>query len=940
MPPPLLHSLLLTLLLSGATTLLHAQTSADLHRYDAQIKRYYEQEKRDSFLFFAQEKSKIARQADSLALWGWVQYRIQKFFADQPAEALRRIEQTFKQQWRQPNNAEEAEPLLYLYTYQADYYLKRGLLVSAVSAGESAATLFERYRYADFDATESVYKALGNNYTRLGDNEKALVVFQKALLTGADDEVLSGLYNNIGTAHWNSGDYPAAETFFRKGLALKQVSDARRGLLLAGLAQVQLDNRQAEQASQTASQSLVLLRRAAASNPQSVEYLVRAYRTAGEAATTLGRYQEAGQLLSMARKQDAGMPPRDRGKIEIAQAQLALLRGKPYEAMDAANKALQIVIPNFKPERANDSPSNSDLYEENVIFEALTVKAEAAERWYHKNGGIKWLYVALNCHDRAWQAEMRLRDVFRYRSSKLGLQSAARVREEAAMRVAYALYQQTGKPVQILRGFAIAERSKDMLLRDALEENIAQRRQASGDARFGQLRLLRRNLAYFEKRIQMESGSDQLNEWKQMADDITTQITGLEYVLRNEYPQLYVRKMGVRDYSKLEGIPANGLLLEYFVTDDFVDVFVCAPDRAMAWHRLPNDPALQDLVARFLAFFDNANAILAAPDVYFQTAYALWQKILPPEAATADKLTIVPDGFLNFIPFEALLCEPAQPGTTLRSAPYLLQKQHLFYAWSLWTLRSQGKLNSLISNVLLGIAPGFSNGERGLAPLQHSREEWSGLTHFDLTELKDQQATVEQLLQHAAQARILHFSTHAFAGESPRIELSDNALLLPDIYTLPIQADLVVLSACQTGLGKEQKGEGVMSLARAFASSGAACVVSSLWSVNDRSTARLFSRFYAHLGEKIPTGDALRQAKLDYLSDPEVGATTQSPYFWAGFLAIGAEREIEVSWFYAGTWLWWASILVVVSLLIFGFWIKWNTDEKDGTRIKKDFFPS
>lgn len=924
--PQLRFHLLLTLLLSSAAYPLHAQTSADLHRYDARIKRYYEQEKRDSFLFFALEKSKTARQADSLALWGWVQYRIQKFFSDQPVEALRRIEQSFKEQWRQPRNAEEAEPFLYLYTYQADYYLKRGLLVSAVSAGESAAALFERYRYADFDATESVYKALGNNYTRLGDNEKALAVFQKALLTGADDEVLSGLYNNIGTAYWNSGDYPAAETYFRKGLALKQLSDARRGLLLAGLAQVQLDQGQAALASRTASESLVLLRRAAASHPQSVEYLVRAYRTAGEAATAAGRYGEAEQLLAMAHKQDATMPPRDRGKIEIARAQLMLLRGKPYQAMEAANAALHIVIPSFKPERPNDSPATRDLYEENVIFEALAVKAEAAERWYQKNGGIEWLYVALSCHDLAWQAEMRLREVFRYRSSKLDLQHNARVREEAAMRVAHALYVETNKPALILRGFAIAERSKDMLLRDALEENIAQRQQSSGDARFGQLRLLRRNLADFEKRILVESGSNQINEWRQMADDITTQIAKLEFDLRKAYPHLYEKKMGIRDYASLKGIPANSLLLEYFVTDAFVDVFVCAPDRALAWHRLPNDPALQDLTGRFLAFFDNANAILAAPDVYFQTAYALGQKILPPEAASAGKLTIVPDGFLNFIPFEALLSEPAAAGATLRSAPYLLRKQYLLYAWSLSTLRSQEELKSLTSSVLLGIAPGFSQGERGLAPLQYAAEEWNGLARFDLVELKAQQATVDALMQRAPRAGILHFSTHAFAGEIPRIELYDNALLLPDIYTLPSQADLVVLSACQTGLGKEQKGEGVMSLARAFASSGAACVVSSLWSVNDRSTARLFSRFYAHLGAKMLTGDALRQAKLDYLADPAVGAATQSPYFWAGFLAIGAEREMDLSWRFVGTWAWWGSILLVVVLLIVGFWKFWWTD--------------
>lgn len=893
-----------------------AQAGAALHRHDDAIKRLYDQNKPDSFLLFTREKSTLARQADSLALWGWVQYRIQKFFSDAPAKALGRIDQSLKEQWRQPQNAEEAEPFLYLYTYQADHFLKRGLLVSAVTAGETAAVLFERYRYADFDPVEGIYKSLGNNYTRLGDNEKALAVFQKALRSGGNDETLSGLYNNIGTAYWNGGDYPAAESYFRKGLILKELSDARKGLLLAGLAQVQLDNRQPAPAYQTASASLNLLRRSAEPGTQHAEQLARACVTAGEAAMALGRYAEAERFLSTAKKQGAELPPRDRGKIGIARARLALLRGNPFEAMEAANDALRMVISRFQPQKTDDNPSEQDFYEENVLFEALTVKAEAAERWYQKNGDARWLYVALSAHDLAWNAEMRLREVFRYTSSKLGLQQAARTREEAAMQVAYALYEKTKDPALILHGFAIAERSKDMLLRDALQENIARRRQESGDARFGELQLLRRNLAYFEKQMLTEPASAELPEWRQTADDVTTRIRSLESALKEKYPALFERQTGIGDYAQLKGIPADGLLLEYFVSDAFVDVFVCAPQGALAWRRLTNDAYLQDLAGRFLAFFGDPNAILSAPETYLQTAFELGQKILPPEAATAVRLTIVPDGFLNFVPFEALLYEAPAPGASLRLAPYLLKKQRIVYAWSLSTLRRQKELKSLVSNQLLGIAPGFMKGERGLAPLPSAREEWEDLTGFDLQELNGPQATVEQLLQHAGSARILHFSTHAFAGETPRIELFDHALLLPDIYTMPIGADLVVLSACQTGLGKEQKGEGVMSLARAFASSGAAGVISSLWSVNDRSTARLFKRFYFHLGEKVATGDALRQAKLDYLADASVGAAAQSPYFWAGFLAIGAEREIRGEGIISGTYWWWAGGLFLIVLLL------------------------
>lgn len=917
LPLHLLRWLFVCLLFCAVCDRVPAQQNAALHRHDSDIKRCYDEHKRDSFLYYTTEKSRLARQADSLALWGWVQYRIQKFFSDSPAEALQRIDQSLKTQWRQPVDAAEAEPFLYLYTYQADYFLQRGLLVSAVSAGEAAAALYEQYRYADFDPVEGIYKALGNNYTRLGDNEKALAVFQKALQTGGNDETLSGLYNNIGTTHWNSGAYSDAAAFFHKGLALKQISDARRGLLYAGLAQVELDQGLPDFAFQTASRALQLLRKTATPHSQQVEQRARACVTAAEAAMATGRYRESEQLLLQAKKTE-GLPPRDRGKINIARARLALLRGYPLEAMLAANEALQAVIPRFQPEKTADNPSEQDFYEENVLFEALAVKAAAAEGWYQKNGDPQWLYLALSAHDLAWKAEMRLRNVFRYKSSKLGLQHSARLREEAAMRVAYSLYEKTNDRALILHGFAIAERSKDMLLRDALQENIARRRKESGDPRFAELNLLRRNLADFEKRMLLDSGSPELPEWRQMADAVTTRINSLEFALKEQYPAFFERETNIGDYARLTGIPADGMLLEYFVSDAYVDVFVCMQHGTVAWHRWPNDADLQDLAGRFLAFFSDPNAILSAPESYFGTAFDLWQKIMPPEAATAGNLIIVPDGFLNFIPFEALLNERPLPGTSLRSAPYLLKKQRFGYAWSLSTLRRQEQLKSLISNTFLGVAPGFSHGERGLAPLPAAREEWSGLDRFDLQVLYGSQATADQLQQFASGARILHFSTHAFAGETPRIELYDAALLLPDIYTMPVGADLVVLSACQTGLGKEQKGEGVMSLARAFASGGAACVISSLWSVNDRSTARLFQRFYFHLGEKRATGAALRQAKLDYLADESAGAAAQSPYFWAGFLAVGAEREMTGTDKMAGK-IWWIAGLSLFMVLLFLF---------------------
>jgi CHAT domain-containing protein len=145
--------------------------------------------------------------------------------------------------------------------------------------------------------------------------------------------------------------------------------------------------------------------------------------------------------------------------------------------------------------------------------------------------------------------------------------------------------------------------------------------------------------------------------------------------------------------------------------------------------------------------------------------------------------------------------------------------------------------------------------------------------------------------------RIVHFATHGLLNnihpELSGIVLSlvdkeghqqDGFLRLQDIYNLKLPAELVVLSACQTGLGKEIKGEGLIGLTRGFMYAGAPRVVASLWNVDDLATAELMKLFYQRmLKDGLPAGAALRAAQLE-LSRQKRWA---SPYFWAGFVLQG-----------------------------------------------------
>ncbi len=147
------------------------------------------------------------------------------------------------------------------------------------------------------------------------------------------------------------------------------------------------------------------------------------------------------------------------------------------------------------------------------------------------------------------------------------------------------------------------------------------------------------------------------------------------------------------------------------------------------------------------------------------------------------------------------------------------------------------------------------------------------------------------------QYRVVHFATHALLdNEHPELsgivlsmvdqkgEPQDGFLRLHDIYNLKLPVDLVVLSACQTGLGKDVKGEGLIGLTRAFMYAGASGVVASLWEVDDEATAELMKHFYAGMFEQgLSPAAALRQAQLAMRKQKR----WQEPYYWAGFVIQG-----------------------------------------------------
>lgn len=877
--------------------------------WDAQITRFEAEGQADSVIYYYRLKANYYKQVDSLEAWAYCYYECQFLFNNEK-RALSFLDSALQKAWRQPRTAAEAEAFSLIQAGRGFYLFSLGNILGAIQAQEAGLFFYKKYQFRDFDALEYFYKPLIANYTRLGDNEKARVIFQMAIKgdpSHGKDAALAGLYNNIGLTYWNEGDNKTAISYYRQGLNCTGAEPEKIALLQSSLAVSLLETghlKEADNWLNKAISSLEILPLHDDNRETVTDYLSGAYLTKARLLRHQNRIAEAipylQRALATGLKARASKSHRDIAKIWIEFGALYLQTNKPDKAIDAFNQAINAVIPTVKAQSPGDLPPANQLYEENAIYEALEGKADALLLKYTGSRDRQWLKTALQCHQLAAQAELLLRRSLQYESSKLGVLSQSRQRTEKAIRTAWELYRLTGSDEYLYKAWAFAEQAKAVLLLEAIQQNYFQNEQANGDPLFDTARRLRLQLAYFERELLLQPASPLRAEWQLQRNSILDQLAATERRITQQYParEAYRRQTDTFSGTAISGICATlpgYAVVEFFIGENHLYVFSQSPTGKTNWLQLASPDSLGAQTQALLAMMQSRTA-MHMPGPFLTLAHQIYTQTLQPALAPFeskfDKLLIIPDGWMAFLPFESLSTTP--PGAlSWERAPFLLKKYPVHYAFSLSVMEGQRRLTSGASRNLLHLAPRFRHKQRNLTPLLGGSQEApnAGLV------LLDDRAGFEALSQQAPLYRIIHLSTHAgvdSAGLLPRVELFDRAAYLPDIYALQLQADLVVLSACQTALGQFQAGEGVMSLSRAFAYAGAKGLVASLWTINEAATAQILHQMYIHLASGKSKPLSLHQAKIDYLSDPNVPTFKKSPYYWAALTYAGDNGTVKM----------------------------------------------
>ncbi len=500
--------------------------------------------------------------------------------------------------------------------------------------------------------------------------------------------------------------------------------------------------------------------------------------------------------------------------------------------------------------------------------------------------------------------------------------------------------------------FELTEKTKSIYLRSYLREISAKEYANIPDSFLFQESTLKSEISYYQEKIQDgDVDSAKAIEMQNIVFNKKNQYESLKNNLEKNYPSYYKIKydFSIPQVSAIQKEMAaeNSALVEYFINDSSLCVYTITKDNFNLNYQ-KTDSSFIELINTYKKCLSDYNYMSANPqksyEEYINSSTKLYQYLFPDSSRQLiekySKLFIIPDGMLHYISFDALLTDQSNTSNrNYKQLSYLINKHEISYlSSSEFLFPTNNKLEKSKDNYL-GMAPVYDNNwlaESKEVSIYSSFRSAPGNLINNSIEVKDvaslfngnmllnENASEGEFKKQAGNNKIIHLAMHALIDDKDPMRskllfshtndsTEDGFLNAYELYNMNINADLAVLSACNTGDGKLVKGEGVMSLSRAFMYAGCPSIVMSLWKAEDKSTASIIVDFFKHIKNGEEKDVALRNAKLNFIqiADP----ITSNPFFWANFVVVGDNSSIDTS---PNVWFWISLILILSTGIIMG----------------------
>ncbi len=605
--------------------------------------------------------------------------------------------------------------------------------------------------------------------------------------------------------------------------------------------------------------------------------------------------------------------------------------------LDEANTTIDKALEQFG--------DTTNILDKKLYIILLRDKMKILQKLAEKTGMIDPLLEAVEITNKVTPLIDDIRQDYQSDISKGFLSSETKSFFEQAIAINWELYKKSNLQIYALNAFEMAERSKSIILLEALLAAQAKKNQQDLDTIFQKEATIRRQITDIELEQALLSSDQKSLAYSELNTELINlnrQLDAQKDLIKEKEPLFYQNLYNTTNYRNINAIKDSiqGDLIEYFVGDSTIYTFVLKKNTAkLSFFQTPlgKIPSMvKDLrtsIDKFPDDLSNRERILSK-STFAQTAPLLYQQLIAHIKDSIDldtQLIIIPDDVLGYLPFEVLLDKKPSTNESWHSYDYLLYNHQIHYNYSVALMleMQQKKLRSSTTD-FIGFAPSFDNRtEPWVTSLENNETEIIALQNIMGGQVFiDKEATISAFKAAIPTALIIHLATHGKADnkegnfsslafkKSPIAE--DNGLLLNrELYDLRLNAEMVVLSACETGLGPLQKGEGIISLARGFSYAGAKSIVTTLWSINDLRTKDIMVLFYKNIKKGLQKDKALWEAKKDFIEENEDG---KHPHYWAGIIPIGDMSSIELNnnpffWYYLSI----GGVVFLLSSLLFWY---------------------
>ncbi len=801
--------------------------------------------------------------------------------------------------------------------------------------------------------------ALGNILTTIDDKQAALNAYQRAermFPSGVDQLELARLFNGMGHIYEDYGLLPESLDYRKKALALFRSDHHVFGELAVLIRIAKLEYLTGDETSAHTGflQAMGLARRL---NDKYSQLIIEEELADFHFFLKSFDHSKAGYLKFVASADKLGLK-RDKGPILNKLGRLYQLEGDEQRARQSYIESIALSRELVNPITEADALFNFATlhYEHGRGEEALDVAAKSLELTNSLYANVDNSRLKTNYHSTNYE---------RYKFVIGMMMSTARLNSDNANQINVLRILEQSFSQAMLEGLALAG---DGFTSDA-EPGTLQRRKELLTILNAKSDELTQMLSDGTDRAETEAKAVEIRDIQLRLEEIRAELkqkSPIYSAIKNPEP------FDVGDFQA-NVLDENSVLLEFSLGTD--ESYLWAVDRtSVNAYYLPPRDRIEARVEKLRGLLSGREILagealevyqkrIADADAeYLVEARALSEELLwqAADKIKGKRLIVVADGRLNYFPIGSL----PMPGSG-SDEPILLGQEVVYEpsASALKLFKMETKTEHMPSKDLLVYAdPVFSKSDERLTGLDaanagfvstilgtfRSGASLDSMPRLPASELEAKsisdvvginQTTVRSgfaanresvINSDITDYKILHFATHGLIDEK-RPELSGILLSLfdkdgkpqdggfirlQDVYGLNLHADLVVLSACDTGIGKEVKGEGVMSLNNAFLQSGAKSVVSSLWKVDDNATKELMTEFYRGIAaDGLTASAALRQAQIKMYNDPRF----RSPFFWAAFTAQGDYQRVPQISRGFGSWIYIAGIFLLLMFGIYGY---------------------